>query len=153
MGLADKLGLNEEDKKKLELLSLYHDIGRVKTEDEVWSRAGVITSDERDIMKLHSVSGYQIIKKMQLDYDIADLVLYHHENYDGSGYPYGLAREEIPLVDRVFSVTDAYDVMTHNGLYKGTVSEIAALEEIKNCSGKQFDPALVSLFEAYLKEK
>jgi len=153
LGLADKLGLNEEEKKKLELLSLYHDIGRVKTEDEVWSRAGVITSDERDIMKLHSVSGYQIIKKMQLDYDISDLVLYHHENYDGSGYPYGLAREEIPLEDRIFSVVDAYDVMIHNGLYKGTVSETEALEEIKNFSGKQFDPALVNLFEAYLKEK
>jgi len=149
--LAKRRGLN--DTNKLELLCLYHDIGRVKTEDEVWSRAGIITTDERDIMKLHSVSGYQIIKKMQLDCDIADLVLYHHENYDGSGYPYGLAREEIPLEDRIFAIADAYDVMVHNGLYKGTVTEEEALEEIKNCSGKQFDPVLVNLFEVYMKEK
>lgn len=153
LDIADKLKLNEIQKGKLELLCLYHDIGRVKTEDDVWSRAGVITSDERDIMKLHSVSGYQIIKKMQLDYDVADLILYHHENYDGSGYPYGLKGEEIPLEDRIFAIADAYDVMVFNGLYKGTVSKEEALSEIIKFSGKQFDPGLVNLFKTYLKEK
>lgn len=153
LDMAEKLGLDESKKGKLELLCLYHDIGRVKTEDEVWSRAGVITTDERDIMKLHSVSGYAIIKKMQLDYDISDLVLYHHENFDGSGYPYGLSGEEIPLEDRIFSIADAYDVMVHSNLYKGTVSEAEALEEIISCCGKQFDPALVHVFETCLKEK
>ena len=151
-GLADKLGLPAEDKEKLELLCCYHDIGRVRTREEVWSRAAIITRDELDIIKLHSITGYQIVAQMQLEHDIADLVLYHHENYDGSGYPYGLAGEEIPLLSRVLAIVDAYDVMVNDQLYKGAVSEEHAMEELRKYAGSQFDPKLVNLFEEYLKE-
>lgn len=151
-GLADKLGLKAEDKEKLELLCCYHDIGRVRTREEVWSRAAVITRDELDIIKLHSITGYQIVTQMQLEHDIADLVLYHHENFDGSGYPYGLEREEIPLLARILAIVDSYDVMVNDQLYKGAVSEELALEELRKHAGSQFDPALVKLFEEYLKE-
>ncbi len=151
-GLAEKLGLQTEEKEKLELLCCYHDIGRVRTREEVWSRAAVITRDELDVIKLHSITGYQIITQMQLEYDIADLVLYHHENYDGSGYPYGLSGEKIPLLDRILAIVDSYDVMVHDQLYKGAVSEKHAMEELRNFAGSQFDPELVNLFEEYLKE-
>lgn len=152
LGLADKLGLNTEDKEKLELLCCYHDIGRVRTREEVWSRAAIITRDELDIIKLHSITGYQIVDQMQLDYDIADLVLYHHENFDGSGYPYGLTGEKIPLLSRVLAIVDAYDIMVNDQLYKGAVSEENAMEELRKYAGSQFDPKLVKLFEEYLKE-
>lgn len=150
--LAQKLQLNQENRKKLELLCMYHDIGRVKTREEVWSRAAVITRDELDIIKLHSIAGYQIISQMQLEYDIKDLVLYHHENFDGSGYPYGLAGEEIPLLARILAVVDAYDIMVNDQIYKDASSERKALEELRKNAGSQFDPEIVSVFEAYLKE-
>lgn len=152
-GIADKLDLSNEDRVKLDLLCTYHDIGRVKTREEVWSRAAVITRDELDIIKLHSITGYQIVEKMQLEYDIADLVLYHHENYDGSGYPYGLSGEEIPLLARILAIVDSYDIMVNDQLYKDAVSEVHAMEELRKHAGSQFDPALVVLFEEYLKER
>ncbi len=152
-GMADKLNLSKEDKVKLELLCRYHDIGRVKTREEVWGRPAVITRDELDIVKLHSVAGYQIVSQMETEYNIADLVLYHHENFDGTGYPYGLSGEEIPLLCRIHAIIDAYDVMINDQLYKGAVSEELALEELRKFSGSQFDSALVTVFEAYLKER
>lgn len=152
-GMAEKLGLSTEEKVKLELLCCYHDIGRVKTREEVWSRAAVITRDELDIIKLHSITGYQIVEKMQLECDIADLVLFHHENFDGSGYPYGLSGEKIPLLARILAIVDSYDVMVNDQLYKGAVSEEHALEELRKFAGSQFDPALVKIFEDYLKER
>lgn len=152
-GMAEKLSLSEEDKTKLRLLCIYHDIGRVKTREEVWSHAATITRDELDIIKLHSVTGYQIVEKMQLEYDIADFVLYHHENYDGSGYPYGLSGEEIPLLSRILAIVDSYDVMVNDQLYKDAVSRENALAELRKYSGSQFDPALVKIFEEVLKER
>jgi len=151
--MADKLGLDIADKQKLDLLCTYHDIGRVKTREEVWSRAALITRDELDIVKLHSIAGHQIVSNMQLEYDIADLILYHHENYDGSGYPYGLTKDEIPLVSRIHAIVDAYDVMINDQLYKGAVSEELALDELRKFAGSQFDPALVTLFDEYLKRE
>ncbi len=152
-GVAEKLGLSAEEKTKLSLLCCYHDIGRVKTREEVWSRAAVITRDELDIMKLHSITGYQIVEKMQLEYDIADLVLYHHENYDGSGYPYGLKKENIPLLSRILAIVDSYDVMVNNQLYKEAISEEHALAELQKHAGSQFDPALVKVFDEVLIER
>jgi len=151
--LAEKLSLSEVDMEKLELLCYYHDIGRVKTREEVWSRAAVITRDELDVIKLHSITGYQIVKEMQLEHDISELVLYHHENFDGSGYPYGLKGEAIPVLDRILTIVDSYDVMINDQLYKGAVSKEAALEELRNNVGTQFDPALVKKFEECLKER
>jgi len=151
-GLADKLNLSAKEKEKLDLLCIYHDIGRVKTREEVWSRAAVITRDELDIVKLHSIAGYQIVSNMQLNHEIAELVLSHHENFDGSGYPYGISGEEIPLLCRIHAIVDSYDIMINEQRYKGAVSEELALEELQKYAGTQFDPALVAVFEEYLKE-
>ncbi len=152
-GFAARLGLSPEDTERLMLLCTYHDIGRVKTREEVWSRAAIITRDELDVVKLHSITGYQISSRMALPQDISGLILYHHENFDGSGYPYGVSGEEIPLLARVFSVIDSYDVMIHDQLYKEAVPEELALLELHKYAGTQFDPVLVKAFEAYLKER
>lgn len=152
-GLAKQLQLPEKDREKLELLCRYHDIGRVKTREDVWSRAAVITRDELDIVKLHSITGYQIASCMALPQDIADLILHHHENFDGSGYPYGVSGDKIPLLSRILSIIDAYDIMIHDRLYKEAVTEELALEELHINEGTQFDPALVNAFETFLKER
>ena len=152
-GFAAYLELTKKDAEKLQLLCTYHDIGRVKTREEVWNRAGVITSDEHDVVKFHSITGYKIVSRMQLQHDISDLILHHHENYDGSGYPYGVSGEEIPFLARVLAIIDSYDVMINDQLYKGAVSEELALEELRKNAGTQFDPALVNIFETFLKER
>ena len=150
--MAERLSLSEEEKKKLDLLCIYHDIGRVKTRTEIWNRAGVITKDEHDVLKLHPITGYQIVSELQLDEDIAQLVLYHHENFDGSGYPYGVSGEEIPLLARILAIVDIYDIMVHDQLYKDAMSEESALQELHKYAGTQFDPELVNIFETCLKE-
>lgn len=152
-GFAAYLKLTEKEKEKLLLLCTYHDIGRVKAREEIWSRAQIITRDELDVVKLHSITGYQIISCMTLSQNIADLILYHHENYDGSGYPYGVSGEEIPFLARLFALIDSYDVMINDQLYKGAVPEKLALEELHKKAGTQFDPVLVNAFDAYLKER
>ena len=152
IAMAEKLGLSEMEKKKLELLCCYHDIGRWKTREEVWGRAATITRDEFDIMKLHSVTGYQIVSELEIEFDISELVLYHHENFDGSGYPYGLRGEQIPLLVRIFAIVDSYDVMVNEQRYKEAVTKEEACAELKAKAGVQFDPALVTLFEQCLRE-
>ena len=151
--MADKLKLSVAEREKLELLCTYHDIGRVKTREEVWNRAALISRNELDVVKLHSITGYQIASELELKHDIASYVLYHHENYDGSGYPYGLSGEEIPLLSRILAIVDSYDVMINNRPYKGVVSEETALAELHKNAGTQFDPALVIVFEQCLKER
>lgn len=152
-GFAAYLELTKKDAEKLQLLCTYHDIGRVKTREEVWNRAGIITSDERDVVKFHSITGYKIVSRMQMQHDISDLILHHHENYDGTGYPYGVSGEEIPFLARVLAIIDSYDVMINDQLYKGAVSEELAVEELRKNAGTQFDPALVNIFETFLKER
>ncbi len=153
LAMADRLGLPEKEKRRLRLLCRYHDIGRVLTREEIWGQPSIITKEEFDIIKLHVITGYQTASELWLDYEINVLILYHHENYDGTGYPYGLKGEEIPLLSRILAVVDSYDIMSHNQLYKGAVTEETAMEELRRFSGTQFDPALVALFEECLKER
>jgi len=150
--MAKRLGLPEEDLARLELLCVYHDIGMVKTRPEIWFKEGMITADEHELIKLHPITGFQIVSELELDYDISGLILCHHENYDGSGYPYGLAGEEIPVLARILAIADIYDIMVHDQRYKEAVTEELALKELHNHAGTQFDPALVVLFEECLKE-
>ncbi|MBO5353929.1 MAG: HD domain-containing protein [Lachnospiraceae bacterium] len=152
LAMADRLGLPEKEKRRLKLLCRYHDIGRVLTREEIWGQPSIITKEEFDIIKLHAITGYQTASELWLDYEINDLILYHHENYDGTGYPYGLKGEEIPLLSRILAIVDSYDIMSHDQLYKGAVSEETAMDELRKFSGTQFDPALVTLFEECVRK-
>lgn len=101
-------------------------------------------------MKTHTEIGYRIAKSTpDLSY-IADEILYHHEKYNGSGYPKGLKGEEIPLLSRIINVVDSFDVMTHERIYKKAMDTQSAIEELKRCSGTQFDPLIVDIFIDYL---
>ena len=104
-------------------------------------------------MKLHPAKGANILENTNEYNDIADIVLSHHERYDGTGYPRGLKAELIPLWARIISVADSFDVMTNMRPYKTTMSNEEAVAELKKCSGTQFDPQIVDLFIQVINER
>ncbi len=142
--------LNQEQQNKLELLACMHDIGKIGIPERILMKPDKLTQSEFEIMKTHTEIGYRIAKSTpDLSY-IADEILYHHEKYNGSGYPKGLKGEEIPLLSRIINVVDSFDVMTHERIYKKAMDTQSAIEELKRCSGTQFDPLIVDIFIDYL---
>lgn len=138
---------------ELVLLAILHDIGKIAIPDAILCKSIELTDEEWLIMKKHSEIGYRIaISSYELT-PIADYILYHHENWDGSGYPHGLKNEDIPLVSRIIRVIDSYDAMTNDRSYHKAISKKEAVEELKSCSGKQFDPKIVDVFVNMLTEQ
>jgi putative nucleotidyltransferase with HDIG domain len=123
-----------------------HDIGKIAVRDDILLKQGVFSIDEREIMRSHVVRGLEILKPLNLLSVQKAIVLYHHERWDGSGYPNGLSGDDIPLVARIFSVADAFDAMTSSRPYRSALSYEIAREEILRCSGTQFDPVVVEAF-------
>jgi diguanylate cyclase (GGDEF)-like protein len=140
------LGLHENDMDDLQLLASLHDIGKVAISDIILAKPGKLTEDEWEEMKRHSEIGYRIAQSAFELSHISEYILCHHERWDGTGYPQGRKGEEIPLLSRIISIADAYDVMTNIRSYKNKMTVEQSLEEIRRCSGTQFDPALVGLF-------
>jgi diguanylate cyclase len=144
IGMA--MELPDRDIYKLEISGLFHDIGKIAIQDQVINKSGPLTDKEwADIMK-HPEVGYWIISSSHDISEVAKFVLYHHERYDGSGYPKKLIGEEIPLLSRIISVADSYDAMTNERSYKETLDQDMAIIELINNKGKQFDPEIVDVF-------
>jgi diguanylate cyclase (GGDEF)-like protein/PAS domain S-box-containing protein len=136
-------------KDKLDLLSLtalMHDIGKVSVPSKILLKNGKLSDEEYEIIKQHSLMGYNILKTLTTTKEIGKYVLYHHECWDGTGYPNNLKGEEIPLISRIVSIVDAYVVMIDGRPYKKKKSKIEAINELKICSGTQFDPELTNIF-------
>ncbi len=144
--LGKKLGLNETQMTELALLSLLHDIGKIATPDFILNKPGKLTEQEWEIMKKHSEAGYRIAASSPELAFIADYILSHHEKWDGTGYPEGLKRYQIPLPSRIIAVVDAYDAMTSSRAYKDVMAREQAIVELERCAGTQFDPAIVKTF-------
>jgi len=144
--LGKRLGLNDTQMTELALLSLLHDIGKIATPDSILNKPGKLTEAEWDIMKKHSEAGYRIAASSPELAFIADYILSHHEKWDGTGYPEGLKRYQIPLPSRIIAVVDAYDAMTSSRAYKDVMAKEEALNELEKCAGTQFDPAIVKTF-------
>ncbi|NLO37550.1 MAG: diguanylate cyclase [Clostridiaceae bacterium] len=140
------IGLSIDEMEELSLLAVLHDMGKIGIPDHILRKNGRLTPDEWDIMKKHPEKGYNIAKSTPELSSIAQLILHHHEHWDGTGYPDGLHGEKIPKLSRVLAIIDAYDVITHHRAYKVAQSEIDALDEIKRCAGSQFDPELAQSF-------
>ena len=141
-----QLQLGEEQQKELEQLVLLHDIGMLSIPKEILQKQESMTANEWELVKLHTVHGYQIAEGIKELSSISNDILCHHERYDGKGYPTGLHGEEIPYLARVFAVLDAYTVMIHkqeNGIY---ITSEQACKEIKRCAGTQFDPNIAKVF-------
>ena len=147
------LQLTEEYRSYIAMAAAMHDIGKIKIPDRILNKPGRLTDEEYDIMKKHSIYGAEIIRKTMGDIEETDYITvayniarYHHERYDGKGYPDGLKGEDIPLEARVMALADVYDALISERVYKKAFSVEKAKETILDGSGTQFDPCLVPLF-------
>lgn len=144
--IGERLALEQKSLDNLELLSMLHDIGKIGVDDRILNKPGRLTSDEWEQMKKHSEIGYRIAMSTPELEHMAEYILYHHERWDGTGYPARLKGQEIPLPARILAVADSYDAMTEDRAYRRALHWEAAIEEIERCSGTQFDPDVARLF-------
>ena len=151
LSLGQRVGLTEYQLGNLKLLALLHDIGKIGIPDSILFKTYILTSSERKNMREHPRIGYRMAKNIPDFALIAQEILYHHEYWDGIGYPEGLKGEKIPLLSRIISIVDAYDVMQSCRPYKEPLSKAEALKEIKRYAGTQFDPQLVEIFLKIVK--
>ncbi|MDD5658500.1 MAG: diguanylate cyclase [Actinomycetota bacterium] len=146
MRLGRSLNLSENQLNELHLLSFLHNIGKIVIPDEILLKKDNLSESDWKIIKRHPQIGYNIIRSSSNLAHIADAILAHHECWDGSGYPQGLQKEDIPITSRIISVVSTYDLIANGRAYKQKVSHAAAVEELKNGAGKQFDPYIVKKF-------
>lgn len=144
--LGKRIGLSDVQQSQLSLLCLLHDIGKIGIPLEILNKPGKLTVDEWNVLRAHVEKGYQIVMSSPDLSDIGDMVLHHHERWDGGGYPTGLSKEAIPLLSRVISVIDAFDAMVNDRSYRSALPVEKAKEELKRWSGSQFDPSIVAEF-------
>lgn len=150
MMLGKKLGLNEETLEKYYNIGLLHDIGKISIPDAILTKPGKLTPEEFDIIKSHAQRGYDILKDVKIQEDIAAGAHYHHERFDGKGYPEGLSGKQIPLVARIIAVADAFDAMSSTRSYRKKLPLDYIMQEIERCTGSQFDPEISkALLELY----
>ena len=143
---------NSSEIKLLHQLAELHDIGKVAVPGEILGKAGMLTPGEWEIVKSHSDVGYRLAQSIG-ESAVADILLALHERWDGSGYPYRLHKEEIPLLARIFALVETYDVITHDRPYRTALDKSAALREIEAGTGLQFDPGLARRFVEYMKRR
>ncbi|MDA8087392.1 MAG: response regulator [Nitrospiraceae bacterium] len=144
--IAGIMGLSEDDKNAIGFGGYLHDIGKIGVRDTVLLKQGVLTSEEVDEIRLHPVIGDNIISPLKFFPKEKSLIRGHHERFDGSGYPDGIAGDDIPVIVRVLSIADTFDAMTSVRPYRSAKSHQAAVKELVRCSGTQFDGEIVSAF-------
>jgi diguanylate cyclase (GGDEF)-like protein len=144
--VADRLGLDHRRREELIFGSLLHDIGKIGISERILLKPVELTPEERRIIELHSRIGYQLAQQVPTLRPIAPAILYHHEHFDGSGYPSGLRGEEIPLEARIICVADAFSAMTSDRTYRERISAEEACVELERNAGTQFDPEIVRIF-------
>lgn len=149
--LGKKLNVSDEELKILNLGGLFHDIGKIGIPDSILLKDGKLTDAEYEEIKKHPVIGKNILEKSSMFKDILPIVLYHHEKYDGSGYPYGLKGKDIPYLARITSVADSFDAMTSKRSYRDKLDLDYVKNELLLQKNKQFDPDIVDAFIALLK--
>ncbi len=146
IAIAEKMNLAPEEKNDLSLLAMLHDIGKVGISMEILKKPGPLNEEEWKEVKRHPEIGYRIAQNTPELVTVSEYILSHHERWDGTGYPRGLKGSEIPLLCRILAVADAYDAMTSNLPYRKAMNSQDAMEEIKRCTGTQFDPQIAQLF-------
>ena len=148
IALARAIGIGPAEIKVIARGAFLHDIGKMAIPDEILRKPAKLTAAEQDLMREHCIRGYNILCKIPFLSDASDIVLSHHEQFAGAGYPRGLHGAEIPIGARIFAISDALDAITSDRPYRKARSFDVAREEILRCSGTQFDPSVI---EAFLK--
>lgn len=145
VALGKEMSLPRDDQKRLGLVGILHDVGKIHIDPGVLAKPGPLDELERDHMRQHPEIGYAMITE-KFDRRVCEAILYHHERYDGLGYPFGLAGTRIPVLSRIVLVADAFDAITSHRAYQPALSTDFAVSEIINNSGTQFDPGVVTAF-------
>jgi len=144
---ARELVCTDEDVNMLQLAALLHDIGKIGVPDAILHKPGPLNDEEWNVMRLHPQIGAQILEQIGGIFSaLAPIVVAHHERWDGKGYPFNLAGEQIPLASRILAVVDSYDAMISRRPYREPMSKEQAEQELLRCSGSQFDPRIVAAF-------
>lgn len=150
--LATFYGMDRQNIQEVKTAGILHDIGKIIIPTDILQKEGKLTIDEYETIKNHSEIGFRILNSTSDMRNISDIILNHHERWDGKGYPRGIRAEEIPVKSRIISIADAFDAMTSERSYRKIVSKEEALNELVLNSGTQFDPKLVELFKEHLEE-
>lgn len=150
--LGKAVGFSEKELQKLKYLAFLYDVGKIGISDTILNKPGHLSQEEFETVKNHCELGAEILKKVRFLSSKADVVLYHHEKYDGTGYPRGLQGDDIPLEARILAVADAYYAMTTERPYRRAKTPQEALEEMDRLSGTQFDPYLVDVLKKSLRK-
>lgn len=150
--LAKRKGKTKSQQENIYYAALLHDVGKIHTPDAIINKPTRLTNDEFDYIKLHPISGYYILRDIDEISQIAQGAKWHHERYDGNGYPHGLKGENIPEVARIIGVADAYDAMTSNRSYRTVMPQEKVRSEIENGKGTQFDPIIADIMLLMMDE-
>ncbi len=148
---ASLLSMTADEIEVLQFASLLHDIGKINIDTAVLSKSGMLSQEEWQIMRAHPEQGAAIIREIAFLSNASDIVLSHHERFDGEGYPNGLSGEQIPMGARIIAVVDAFDTMTTDRSYRGAMSVDLAIKELHRFSGSQFCPTAVNAFVSGLR--
>jgi putative nucleotidyltransferase with HDIG domain len=146
IALARQMGLDDEQIAQMRRGSLLHDIGKMSIPDEILQKNGPLSDEERRIVEQHPSMAYEMLSSIQFLQPALDIPRYHHEKWNGTGYPYHLKGTEIPLAARIFSVIDVWDALTSDRAYRSALSDQEVKQYIASESGKSFDPRVVDEF-------
>ena len=149
MELAKELRLSEEETNALRAAALLHDIGKLAVPEHIISKPGRLTPEEFDKMKIHPVVGAEILERVRFPYPVVPIVRAHHEKWDGSGYPYGLAGDEIPIGSRIISAVDCLDALASHRQYRRALPLEEAMKVVASEASKAFDPRIVDLLSKH----
>jgi len=149
--ISIKMNLSEKEIKIAYWSGLLHDIGKLLIPLEILNKKSSLSNKEYELVKKHPYNGYQVLNGSKSLTEIAKNVLYHHERWDGKGYPEGIKGENIPLISQIITVADAWDAMRSSRAYRAPLSKRKAIKEIKKNKGKQFSPEIVDIFLLILR--
>jgi putative nucleotidyltransferase with HDIG domain len=151
--IARELGIAEREIEQIELAGLLHDIGKIGVEDRILMKPTRLDSDEQELMRRHPIYGASILEPSAALRPLVPIVLAHHENYDGTGYPQGLKGEEIPIGSRILLVADTYEAMTSDRIYRKAPGHDRAIEQLNRYKGTQFDPRIVRALQTCIERR
>jgi putative two-component system response regulator len=150
--IAKRLYLSPKERSEIQVAAYLHDVGKIGISNRFINKKGTLTPIDWAIIKQHTKKSIELLVPLNLSSNILSYIQYHHERFDGAGYPDGLTGEQIPIGARIITISDAYDSMTSDHPYRKPLSHGEAKNELLNCAGRQFDPNLVSVFLDVLKE-
>ncbi len=143
--MAQRLGYREDEVEIIRLAGMLHDIGKLDISEEILRKPGPLSPDEWEVIKRHPLVGADLLSPISSLARVSAIIRSHHEKFNGTGYPYGLRGEQIPLEARILAVADAYSVMINGRIYRSALTQPEAVAELKHCSGTHFDPHVVKV--------